>query len=150
MEVNKKKKKLDIDVYIGIFLALFAGFFLYESFKLHEIAAQFPKIILTILILLSIVLIIIGLRKTANPEADKSDIQLNLEIIQAPMVVFVIIAIYIFLINIIGFYLSTIIFVPALMIYYGVKNIRLLLITNIALNLFIYGLFTQLLKVMLP
>jgi len=42
------------------------------------------------------------------------------------------------------------VFVPVMMVYYGNKNIKAIIITDIALNLFVYLLFVKTLNVMLP
>lgn len=67
-----------------------------------------------------------------------------------PLAVFVIIAVYILLIKHIGFFVSTILFVPALMVFYGVRNIHLILLTDVLLNLFVYVFFVKILNVIFP
>jgi len=150
METNNKQK-INIDVWLGIILTLFSGVFLYESFKLHVEAGQFPKIIFTVLLILSVLLTVLGVWKTIHPELTlKSDTLFNAKVIQTPVIVFFIIAAYILLIKFIGFFISTILFVPAIMLYYGAKSIRTILLTDILLNLFVYVLFVKLLHVALP
>lgn len=149
--MENKRHKINIDVILGTILMIFSGIFLYESFKLNKIAGEFPKIILTVLLILSALLTILGVRKTIHPEFTiKSDTLLNIKVIQSPLAVFAIIAVYIVLIKYIGFFIATLIFVPVYMLYYGMKNIRIILLTDIILNLFIYVLFVKVLHVMLP
>lgn len=151
MDINNKKSKVNIDVYLGIILMLFSGVFLYESFKMNKVAAEFPKIVLTLLLILSALLFFLGIRKTRHPELTlASDTLLNIKVIQAPLAVYAIIAIYILLIKYAGFFISTILCIPVIMVYYGIKKIRTILLTDIILNLFIYVLFVRMLNVMLP
>ena len=146
-----EKRKINNDVYIGLFLAAVSGFFFYEATKIHPMAARFPKVILAALLIMSVVLFAMGVRKTLQPGLwHKSDSLLNFKIIRTPLLVFCIITGYMVLMYFTGFFISTVIFVPVCMVFYGVKSIRAILITTVLLNLFVYGLFVRLLKVILP
>ncbi|NLZ53977.1 MAG: tripartite tricarboxylate transporter TctB family protein [Thermoanaerobacteraceae bacterium] len=151
MKTSVNKCEINIDVFLGIFLSIFSLVFLHESSKIHPEAARFPKLILSISLIFSIFLTIYGMRKTLNTKLKlKSDTLLNFEVIQMPLAVFVIIAVYILLIKHIGFFVSTILFVPALMVFYGVRNIHLILLTDVLLNLFVYVFFVKILNVIFP
>ena len=146
-----EKRKINNDVFIGLVLAAIAGFFYYEATKIHPAAAQFPKIMLALLFIMSMLLFALGVRKTLKPELwGKSDLSLSFKIIRTPLIVFFIISGYLALMYFTGFFISTIIFIPAIMLYYGVKSIRTILLTNICLNLFVYLVFIRLLNVVLP
>ena len=147
----KEKRKINNDVFIGLFLTVVSGFFYLEASKIHPTAAQFPKIVLGLLFFMSLILMILGVRKTLKPALWlKSDTLLNINVIRTPLLVFVVVAGYLVLMNFTGFFISTVIFVPVCMFFYGVKSIRLIIITNVVLNLFVYILFVRLLRVMLP
>lgn len=149
--MEKSKRKVNIDVYIGAGLILFSAYLLYATSSIKPESAKFPMIVIMLLMFLSIVVLVAGIRKTRNPKyVLKSDTLLNLEVVQTPLMVFLLIAGYIILIKFIGFFISTFVFVPALMLYYGMRNIKVIIITDIVLNLFVYLLFTKLLNVMLP
>ena len=146
-----QKRKINNDVFIGFVLAAIAAFFYHEATKIHPAAAQFPKIMLALLFIMSVILMGLGIRKTLKPELwGKSDTGISFKIIRTPLVVFFIIAGYLVLMKFTGFFISTIIFIPVIMLYYGVKSIRTILLTNIGLNLFVYLVFIHALKVMLP
>ena len=146
-----KKPKINIDVYIGIILMVFSGFFFYETIKLHPVAARFPKVVFGLFILMSVLLLILGIRKTLKPElVGKSDFMLSFRVIRAPLAVFGIVCGYMVLMYFTGFFISTLIFIPVFMIYYGVKKIRTIILTDVILNLFIYLVFVKLLKVVMP
>ncbi|MGE4283154.1 MAG: tripartite tricarboxylate transporter TctB family protein [Clostridia bacterium] len=149
--MEKRLNKINKDVSIGIGLILFSIFFLYESTKIHKGAAEFPKIILLTFLILSIILVVIGITKTLNPTLEKkSDKKILFSEIKSPLIVFLISAVYIALINIIGFFIATTLFVPIIMWYYGIRRFRQILVTTICLDLFIYVLFVRLLNVFLP
>ncbi|MDR3200342.1 MAG: tripartite tricarboxylate transporter TctB family protein [Spirochaetales bacterium] len=146
-----EKRKINNDVYIGVLLAAVSAFFLFETTKIHPVAAQFPRVMIVVLLIMSALLTLMGVRKTLRPElALKSDTLLKFRIVRTPLVVFGIVVFYMILIKFIGFFIATLIFVPVLMVFYGVKSVRVLILTDVLLNLFVYGLFVRLLKVMLP
>ena len=146
-----EKRKINIDVFIGIILTAISVFFFMETRKLHPVAARFPTVVYTLFIGMSVLVFILGVWKTLKPErALKSDTLFNFKVIQKPLVVFAIVAGYMVLMNFTGFFISTIIFVPVLMFYYGVRSIRTIILTNIGLNLFVYLLFVRVLRVFLP
>ncbi|MDR1931392.1 MAG: tripartite tricarboxylate transporter TctB family protein [Spirochaetales bacterium] len=145
------KRKINNDVYIGILLTALSGFLFYETSKIHPEAAQFPKVMIAAFIIMSVLLVFFGIRKTLNPALTlKSDTLLKFRVIRTPLIVFGVVVIYLALIRFTGFFIATFIFVPVFMIFYGVKSIRALILTDVLLNLFVYGLFVRLLKVMLP
>jgi hypothetical protein len=146
-----ERRKINNDVYIGAVLLAISLFFYFEAAKIHPEAAQFPKLMLVALTIMSALLVALGIRKTLRPELTlKSDTLLKFKVVRTPLIVFGIVVFYMVLIRFTGFFIATAIFVPVFMVFYGVKSIRALIITDIALNLFVYGLFVRLLKVMLP
>lgn len=150
--MENKKHKLNIDVIIGVILMLFSGIFLYESYKLNVIAGQFPKIIFTVLLIFSALLTLFGIRKTIHPELTlKSDTLLyDIKVIRTPLAVFAIVFVYIVLMKFIGFFIATLLFVPVIMLYFGIRSIRTIILTDILLNLFVYVFFVKVLNVILP
>lgn len=149
--MEKKTRRLNIDIYLGALLILFSAYLYFESGKIKAESAKFPQIVILILLALSVIVLVHGIRKTMKPELTlKSDMLLNLDVIQTPVMVFVLIAAYIAALNLAGFFISTAVFVPVMMVYYGNKNIKAIIITDIALNLFVYLLFVKTLNVMLP
>jgi hypothetical protein len=150
-KMEKKTRKLNIDIYLGAILILFSAYLYFESTRIKPESAKFPQIVIMLLLALSVIVLILGIRKTIRPELTlKSDTLLNLDVIQTPVMVFVLIAAYIAVMNFAGFFIATALFVPVMMVYYGNKNIRTIIITDIALNLFVYLLFVKTLNVMLP
>jgi len=149
--MEKKTRKLNIDIYLGAILIIFSAYLLFASGKIKPESAKFPQIVIMLLLALSVIVLVLGIRKTMKPELTlKSDTLLNLDVIQTPVMVFVLIGAYIAAMNFAGFFISTVLFVPVMMVYYGNKNIRTIIITDIALNLFVYLLFVKTLNVMLP
>lgn len=139
-------KKIDQDIYVGIFLFIIGSFFFYNTYDLRDNTARFPKIILIsflILALFSIILGIIKTKKNNSEEKEKKDIKI-------PLLIFVFITIYIILLNFIGFIIATLIFIPGVMLFYRNKKIVQYIGCTLGTILFIYLLFNTILKLQLP
>ncbi|MCL2381705.1 MAG: tripartite tricarboxylate transporter TctB family protein [Treponema sp.] len=146
-----ERRKINNDVFIGIILTALSVFFFMEAQGLHPMAARFPTIVFGVFIGMSVLLIILGIRKTLKPQlALASDFLLNIRVIRTPVVVFGIITGYMVLMNFTGFFISTAVFVPVFMVFYGVKRIRTIALTNIILILFVYVVFVRVLRLPMP
>ena len=64
----KKRCAIVREVWLGLGLVLFSAFFLQQCSTLNQNAAQYPRIILTVLLVFSAALLIQGLYYTFNPE----------------------------------------------------------------------------------
>lgn len=139
-------KKIDQDIYVGIFLFIVGSFFFYNSYDLRDNTARFPKIILIaflVLALLSIISGIIKTKKNNSEEKEKKDIKI-------PLLVFVFITLYVVLLDFIGFIIATLIFIPGVMLFYRNKKILQYAGCTLGTILFIYLLFNTVLKLQLP
>jgi len=147
----EQKRKINNDVYIGIALALASAFFLWEAGRLRPGAAQFPRIVFITFLVLSVLVAVLGVRKTLNPAlAKKSDFELTFNVVKMPIIAFVFIVIYLVLINTVGFFIATTIFTPPFMILYGARKILPIVATTVGLNLFVWVLFVRILNVFMP
>lgn len=147
----EQKRKINNDVFIGAGLTIFAIFFLRETSELHQGAAIFPRLILTTFLILSIVITALGVRKTLNPALEKKDdFAISIPVVKMPVIAFAIIVLYVVLLNIFGFFISTAIFTPLFMIFFGARKITTIVITTVGINLFVWGLFVQVLNVWIP
>ena len=146
-----EKRKINKDVFGGIILAAIAGFFLYETRAMRPVAAQFPRIIFVTLIIMSLLLFALGLRKTFKPELWKeTDFLLSIKVVRTPIIFYGIFVGYLVLMHFTSFFIATVVFVPVCMIFFGTKNVRLIILTTVFLNLFMYIVFVRVLRVWLP
>lgn len=151
----KKRCAIVREVWLGLGLVLFSAFFLQQCSTLNQNAAQYPRIILTVLLVLSAALLIQGIYYTFNPERyDKRYGQNNKSIrwsvVTHPLFVFGATVIYLILFNFINFFVATAIFIPLIMWIFGERKILRMLLTVVGLELFVYLLFVQLLNVYFP
>lgn len=148
-----KKKQWSADIAVAVLL-LAAGLFLtYTALTtLSAEARQFPLIILTLLVILSVVLLVNGILDTKAAGAGKSGrlTTVKWEQVKYPLFLFAMVAAYVVAIDLIGFLLPSLLFTAALMRYNSVRSKLTLLLVPCGLVGFLYVLFTFFLKAKLP
>jgi len=141
-----------IDVGVGIFLlGLSIAIYLYaEQYDGIGVNAYgpnfFPQSLSAMLALASIALIVQALRGKALKDLESID---KRGFIRATITL-VIALIYLFIMQYIGFYIATVIFLFATMKYLGQKNNLMTLFISICVGSIIYGIFSLFLKIPLP
>jgi hypothetical protein len=147
----QKKIHINVNVYLGAILTGFSGFFFYEATRIrNKGSAQFPKVVLGAFLLLSIFLLALGICKTVknsingNIKIDWKNQTLKSHIVYALIILFVV------LMKFIGFFPAMIIWAPLFMLFYGIRNIRILILVTLSLAAFIYVLFVMQLGVQFP
>lgn len=144
-----KTKSLHQDIYISIAVYILVGIFLTMSTKLVEASAVFPRMILIGLAILNTVVMSKGIKQTKEMRATGSETKNSIrwEVIQAPMIVFLITVGYVALFSFTNFFISTSVFIIALMKYYKVKSWKSILLLVVIFNAAIYIGFVMGLKV---
>jgi uncharacterized protein with PQ loop repeat len=146
------KKQIHHDVYIGLVMLFVSLVALIKALPMPENAAQFPELMIVILIAFSLWITYQGIKKTQliNSGKAKKDDTISFEKTKMPLISFVIVVIYTMLIEVLGFFASTTLFVAAFMYFYKIKDLKKIIITLVGLNAFIYFLFVIQLNVPLP
>ena len=148
--------KLHQDIYIGIVLILIGGFLYVQSLDYTQESASYPRAIIILLIFLSILIIIEGLKKTKLMKEKDANLfegeesPLSIAVLKSPLFSIAYVVAYAILINLLGFFTSTILFTIAFLAFMGVRRWQTFVYTTIGINLFIYLLFVLQLKVQLP
>lgn len=144
-------KLVDRELILGLIVSIIGLFMYTEASKLNDQASIFPKVILGIIILLSVLLLIQGIRKSIkNKYIQSSNKNMHLNDFKVPFFIFMLILIYVVLLDKMGFYISTAIFIPGIMIFYKNKNMIKIITTTVGTILFIHFLFVVQLKLFLP
>lgn len=150
-------RRLHHDTPVGLMIIIFSTIFFTQTFNMTADAAKFPQGILMIFALFGVSVLVNGIKKTSKiskgdedqyPEGEEERLQWT--VLKSPMITFVIVTIYIWLINIIGFFTATTLFTLLLMWYMGAKGWMTYVFTAVGFNLFIYLLFVVQLNVQLP
>jgi len=141
-------KKLNGDRIISFLLMLFCGLSYYLSFSFSGEARAYPHFMIFCLFFFSLALFVstfINSKKKERENSSKSKIDisrlLNIGILTLA---------YIVLLNKIGFYSSTAIYLLCAMSLLGIKNIKLLLFTTGIFLLLLYSIFNVFLQLPKP
>ena len=140
-------KRINLDVWFGLCLMAFSAYFFAESRKFPAGSAQWPAFVLGGFFLLAMILFVQGVIKTTKNISEKG---VSKSAVAKAHIAFAIIAAYVILIAVIGFYPATAVFCPAIMLYYGLRKIKILLLVTVIQALFIYLIFEVQLKIPLP
>lgn len=150
------------DIINGIFLFVLMVFLYFQANLIDGEsrsgldALLLPKIIIGFVALLSLILIIQGFVKYRQKKTGKStfSFKASLKKYQEVLIVFVSFGIYVLLLNPLGFILATLFLLFTLTAFIvkprSIKRWIVLSIYNISFTLFIYYVFTVVLRVMLP
>jgi putative tricarboxylic transport membrane protein len=137
------------NIVISIILIIVAGVFYSLTFQFPKMAMQdtgpafMPRIYCGILIILGIILFIQGIKtKTTNNTAEST--------MKFALTSMGFILVYLVIIPVIGFYLSTVIIVFGLLLFSKVRNKIVLVSVSLGTALFVYVFFGKLLKVSIP
>lgn len=151
------KKKLSVvrEVWLGLGLVAFSLFFLQQCSTLNKRAQQYPKIMLTVLLIFSAALLIQGIYYSLNIERyqkryGKSTKSIEWSVVTHPLFVFGATVLYLALFYYVNFFVATAVFVPAIMFLFGQRKVLPILLTTVGLELFVYLVFIVLLKVYFP
>lgn len=134
-----------LNLILSIILLIVCGFFYSMTFKLPAEARIYPIFVNTLFMILSLTFLV---KSYLNKDSEEAK---NFKNIELKQLIFILVTggIYIVLINILGYIISTILYVLVALIGLQVSKKNSVLIT-IGFCLFIYVLFKLLLKVPLP
>jgi hypothetical protein len=147
--LKAKCKFISNDLFIGLFLVILAGIFLIQALQFPGNSVYFPSIALLLLLGLSIFMTGIGIYKTWRVRQGKA-VYKNPEVKKRSYLIFLSIIVYIFFLNIIGFFVSSAIYLPCGMLLFGQRNPKSIILATIGLLAFLYWLFVIQLKVYMP
>ncbi len=154
------KAKLHHDVWISAALIIFSVAFFSLTISFPKQSAVFPRFFLVGLLLFSLIILAGGIRKTkllkaADDKGNCGKLQgkeknITFDELKNPLVGLAFIIAYIALINILGFFVSTALFLASLMLKLKIKNYLLVALTTIGVTAFVYVLFVSQLKLIMP
>ena len=150
-----KKFSLVREVWLGLGLVIFSAFFLGQCNNLNQKAAQYPRIILTVLLVFSAALLVQGIYFSFRPAVyeekyGKSKKSVRLDVIANPLIVFGATIVYLALFHFTNFFIATAVFVPLIMLVFRERRVLPILLTTVGLELFVYLVFMKLLHVYFP
>lgn len=144
-----RRLKLSTDVLSGMCLIIFGGFFYHKADNLLAEASLWPKMVLILLIILSVLLVLRGIRKNDLCDFENSFF-VSVREMSAPMIALIMMAIYVTVMSYVGFFLSTAIFLPFAMYILQQRSWKVILGTTLGLEIFVYFLFVMQLNLRMP
>ncbi|MEL7623683.1 MAG: tripartite tricarboxylate transporter TctB family protein [Clostridiales bacterium] len=146
---NTAKKAFNWDILSSIFIYAWAGIFFVSSLSIKNPGSRmFPQIICSLAILLSTIFLISTIRhmrKTKEGEEKPSFAGSGRAAIMCAFLILYILANYLT-----GFYISTLLYLPAAMLYLGQRNWKAVIGVTVGLPLIVYVFFDLLLKMQMP
>lgn len=148
-----KLKEWSQDIVVALILLILSGAMLLNAMTTMSVdARQFPVLILGLFIILSVALLIKGVKDTRDAavgkEVDSS--RMVFEQIKFPLLAFVFTTIYIIAVDMVGFIIPSVVFTAGMMWFNYYRNKIALILVPIGLVGFLYVLFTFVLASRLP
>lgn len=136
------------NIIISIFLIIISIFLYYQTITWEKDPATLPRLMLGVIIFLSILLIIRSITK--NPKKNNIIKKMSKQSFFRIFIVTCITFLYVTSINLLGLYLSTLIFLIIVLLYVGEKNKLVIIGVPILFSIFIYLIFGLFLHVDIP
>ena len=132
---------MNADVILSTLLYIISGFFLISSTSLSKGSEVFPRVIAVLLIVMSTANLINAIRK--KPKYEFKNISRAFKI-------FSVVVIYSVVIDIVGFFTSTFIFVFSIMFLLKYRKTKYLIIIPIGVVIFTYFVFNKIFMIPVP
>lgn len=142
------KFKVHQDIYIGVLIIMFCAAFLLITANLPKGAAIFPALMLVILALLACWITWDGVKKTkASKNGTPIDNTITLSKLKIPAITYLYIIVYIALFSLTGYFISTTVFIIALMKHFHMTSWKKIILITAGFVFAIYALFVKQLNV---
>lgn len=144
--------KVHSDVYIGLVLIALCAAAATMAMKFPPAARRFPLLSCGLMVILSVVLIMRGLRRSAALRSSGHPIPklLPWSTTKYALATFVMTGIYIFLMEQVDFFVATVVFVPAMMLFMRVKKKWVIVLSTAGITLFCWFMFVYQLNIRMP
>ena len=144
-----KSKFLSNDIVIGALGAIISVVFVVQALKFLEVSKYFPSFCLFALLLFSVILITEGVVKTVKVRRGEADYTAS-EIKKKPYILATYVILYVICVDKIGYFISSLIFVPCCMYFFGQRKIKIMGLVTVGILAFLYWLFVYQLNLNLP
>ncbi|WP_422484965.1 tripartite tricarboxylate transporter TctB family protein [Gudongella sp. DL1XJH-153] len=144
------KKKIHHDIYVGLFMGLISLLGYMRTAVMPTGADLFPKILFGLFGFFSLFILIKGIAKSKILTSENRKDIITLSGLKWPLAALLIITAYTILLRYLGFFVSTIIYIPSFMFFYRYKKIPIMLVSVIGMMIFVYLVFVKQLNVQFP
>lgn len=147
--MKEEKKFISIDIFLGVFCAVFAVIFLVQALQFPGQVGFFPSLVLAFMLFFSLITLGMGVYKTVQTRKGNADYA-NPEMKRFPFIVLATIVIYVFCMQKIGFFVSTAVFLPCEMLLFGQRKVLPIVISTAIVLVFLYFVFVMQLNIYMP
>lgn len=150
-----KKKTLHYDIIVGAVLIIVSACLFPQTFKFPGTAGIFPQFILVVLAILGIYTLIYGIKETKDLAAKEASGEKTEPVFawkkdKLPLLGYAFMVVYVLMIQPVGFFVSTTIFMIAFMWFLKIRKPLVMISVTIGTDIFLYVLFVLLLHRSLP
>ena len=142
----KDRKSIHPDVWLSIIVILISAYVFFSAQSFPTIPKRFPIIFSSIFALFGLVVGIKGVRKTQKGEVAG----INFGGVKYAMITCGIIILYAIGIDLIGFYISTALFMVGCLFFMGVRSWKTIVLVTLFTEVGMWGIFAKLLSLRLP
>lgn len=143
-------RNIHLDTFIGLFMLLVSGFFYSLTDEMPDDPAEFPQLVLILLMVFSLVIMLKGVMYSLKARNEGAMVEKYLDKIRGPAIVYLALCVNVGLIQILGFFTATTIASAFFMVLFGIRSYVKIFMTLLGINIFIYSLFVWQLKISLP
>lgn len=143
------KKKLHQDIYISIITYIFTAVMLILGRNIKSAARAYPFLILGLITVLNTILLITTIIKSKKMSAEELDAvnTIRWSNIRHAMLTFIIIAAYVVIFDILGYFIATALLLVGMMLLLGVRDWKVLVFVPVGLLAVLYYFFVMKLHV---
>ncbi len=146
-----KKKALNPDVVIAIFLLIASAFLMMHAMTAQsKEARQFPVLILSVFMILAAAMLVNGIRAMKNADQESKEEKSLMEEMKFPLICFVFITLYVVAVDLVGFIIPSLVIAAGLMWFNYERKPLTLVLVPCGLVGFLYVLFTFILHSKMP
>ena len=149
MKMDNKKSYISNDVWIGVVLAVLGGVFLYQALYFPTLSSYFPSTMLGALLVAGLGVLGLGIWKTVQVRTGKGNFP-NPVMPLRSFLVFLSVVAYVFLVEQIGFFVATTIYLPIGMLLFGQRSAKVIAITTVLSVGLLYYVFVTRLHMHMP
>ena len=151
-ETSTGKGKISSDVMIGIVLIVLSIAVFIGAGRFPEAARRLPMLSAVLLIVLSVILIVRSFLRTAADKKTGSTepVLFPWKTTKYALITFALTGLYIFLMEHVDFFIATVLFVPAMMIFMRVKKKAVIILCTAGITLFCWFMFVNQLHIRMP
>ena len=151
-EANAGKGRISSDVVIGIALIVLSVAVIIGAGSFPEAARRLPVLSAVLLIVLSAVLIVRSLLRTAAEKKKGGAVPALFpwKTTKYALITFALTGLYIFVMERVDFFVATVLFVPVMMIFMRVKKKTVIILCTAGITLFCWFMFVNQLNIRMP